>query len=177
MEITFDMLVAEVAKAAKKSFLELFKNGERYCYCTLQTTGDTVASPFISAWSLEALEREGYSIDDDIKWSYADSPYCFFGKENFTIVDELFEQLPHIDDFWDADAKGFSDDWDEWENFRLRTIVEALKQIDAEGIFALNQPRKDVYVNVEMYSESNIERALIFNKAEDIAEWLKYNRE
>lgn len=170
--ITIDMLVSEIAKAAKKAFVELFKNGEKYYYCVLVTTGEAF-SPFISAWSWEALDRETSKLPNDeetefIKWSYADSPYMCFGEEHFKKVKELFNNLPSIDNL-----KG--KEWEEQFNFRLNAMELAMKQVDFEGIFSLNQLRKDVYINVEIMppDKTNTERALRLNKAEDIIKWLE----
>ena len=59
-------------------------------------------------------------------------------------------------------------------DLRLTIMVYAMKKLDASDIFTLNQPREQVYINVELMPPDNtdIERALYFNKAEDIQEWL-----
>jgi hypothetical protein len=172
MQITNDMLSSEISKATKKAFLELFKNGEKYYYCVLVTTGEA-HSPFVSAWSQEALKREADKLDSRedakfIKWSYADSPYMCFGEEYFKKVDELFNQLPVMDYFLDEK------EWMKRYNFRLNAMELALKQVADEGIFALNQPREDVYLNVEVTppDRTNTERAMRLNKAENIKVWL-----
>jgi len=171
-DITLDMLVKEIANATKKSFIELFANGERYYYCTLVTTGEAYR-PFIVAWSIEALAREveksKNATEKSIKWSYADSPYLGFNDKNFQIVDELFNLLPQMDDMYADD-----DELDEQYEFRLLAMELALKQVDDDGIFALNQPRSEVYINVEVMppDETNTLRALRLNKPEHIVEWL-----
>lgn len=171
-KITIDMLASEIAEATRKAFTKLFENGEKYYFCVLVTTGEA-CSPFISAWSLEALDREINKLPDmdnykDIKWSYADSPYICFGEEYFKKVDMLFNQLPAMDCFSDEHK------WMEQYDFRLKAMELALKQVDSEGVFALNQPRKNVYINVEVMppDKTNTERALRLNKAEHITEWL-----
>ena len=171
--VTINMLASEIAKAAKEAFLKLFENEEKYYYCTLITTGEA-HSPFVSAWSLEALERETSKLTNRdgvqfIKWSYADSPYMCFGTEYFSKVDILFNQLPVMDYLLDEK------EWMKRYNFRLKAMELALKQVDSEGIFALNQPRRDVYINVEVMppDQTNTERALRLNRVEDIAAWLE----
>ena len=99
-QITLDMLASEIAIAAKKAFIELFKNKERYYYCCLITNGEGF-SPFVSAWSWEALKRESEKLANHenaelIKWSYADSPYMCYGEEHFQKVDTLFKNLQSI---------------------------------------------------------------------------------
>ena len=172
MQVTPDVLTMEIAKATKAAFVELFGNGEKYYYCVLITTGEAL-SPFISAWSWEALKRETekLSTPDDfkfIKWSYADSPYMCFGEEHFKKVEMLFNQLPPMDYFLDEN------EWMSRYDFRLNAMELALRHIDTDGIFALNQPRKDVYINVEVMppDEANTKRALRLNNADDIRAWL-----
>ncbi|NOU79936.1 DUF4303 domain-containing protein [Paenibacillus sp. LMG 31459] len=98
-----ESLTLAIADAARTSFRTLFENGERYYYCTLYTTGEGHA-PSLSAWSWEALEREAArqgeesgapeaTIAELIKWSYADSPYCCYGDENFGGVKQLFMEV------------------------------------------------------------------------------------
>jgi len=150
----------------------LFENKERYYYCTLITTGGGF-SPFLSAWSWEALKRESKKLAnhedvDFIKWSYADSPYMCYGEEHFRKVDKLFANLPSVYSLPD-------EEWKAQFDFRLIAMELAMKRVDLENIFELNQPRKDVYINVEIMppDSTNTERALRLNKAEDIAKWLE----
>ena len=48
------------------------------------------------------------------------------------------------------------------------------EKLDEAGIFALNQPRAQVYINVELMppDDTDIQRALSFNNLEHIKEWL-----
>ncbi|MFF2484617.1 DUF4303 domain-containing protein [Paenibacillus sp. NPDC058071] len=169
-----EALATEIAGAARTIFCTLFENGERYYYCTLFTTGEGHA-PSISAWSWEALEREsgrqedsndtpGSTIADLIKWSYADSPYCSFEDENFDDVKQLFMKRPSVTELA-ADERNC-----EFE-FRLKAMELAMKMLDDEGLFALNQPRESVCVLVEVMppDEMNTEIALRLNRAESPA--------
>lgn len=161
------LLAKEIALAAEKSFLSLFKNNESYFYCVLVTTGEALP-PFISAWSVEALEifaQQTSKEDADLsKWFYGDSPYFDFGEENFEIVRELF--YAREDDL----KKDFFKEID----FRVEAMVLAMELLDKKGIFSLNQSRNKVYINVEVVppDSSNTLRALRLNKKENISNWL-----
>ncbi len=143
-----DILAEEIANAARKTFSDLFKNGERYYYCALVTTWEGHA-PFVSAWSWEALHREleGYDNPQEqasfIKWSYADSPYCDVGSENFATVRKLFAERPPLHELDDETGEN------ELLNIRFLAMEQALRQIDAEGIFNANQPRETVCILVD----------------------------
>ncbi|RAV23398.1 DUF4303 domain-containing protein [Paenibacillus contaminans] len=169
-----EALAAEIADTARKTFLSLFKNGERYYYCTLYTTEEGHA-PSISAWSREALEVEaarqgdasdkpGSTIAELIKWSYADSRYCCFGDENFDHVKLRFVERPSISDLADDEGNREFD-------LRLKAMELAMKMLDDEGVFALNQPRESVCVLVEIMppDEINTEIALRLNWEESPA--------
>ncbi|WP_285395862.1 DUF4303 domain-containing protein [Lysinibacillus sp. fls2-241-R2A-57] len=169
MDKDLKLLVDEIALATEITFVNLFQNKETYYYCALVTTGEAVA-PVISAWSWEALENvaKKYSKEDAelVKWSYADSPYCNFGCENFETVRKLFNErlLDYTDEI----------KWFKEVDFRLEAMVLAMEKIDKKEIFSLNQPRSKVYVNVEVMppDETNTIRALRLNKRENILAWL-----
>lgn len=169
-----ETLAIEMADAARTSFRSLFENGERYYYCTLYTTGEGHA-PSISAWSWEALEMESARQGDEsdtsrstiaklIKWSYADSPYCCFGDENFADVKQRFIERPFI-----ADLE--NDEGDREFDLRLKAMELAMKMLDNEGLFALNQLRESVCVLAEVMppDEINTRIALRLNRAESPA--------
>lgn len=166
-----ETLAIEIAAAARTSFCTLFENGERYYYCTLYTTGEGHA-PSISAWSWEALEVESArqaeesetpvsTIAELIKWSYADSPYCCYGDDQFDRIKQRFNARPSITELE-------IDDWNVEFNLRLKAMELAMKMLDDEGIFALNQPRESVCVLVEIMppDAANTEIALRLNRAE-----------
>ncbi|MBT2761969.1 DUF4303 domain-containing protein [Paenibacillus sp. ISL-20] len=169
-----EALATEIADAARASFRALFENGERYYYCTLYTTGEGHA-PSISAWSWEALEAEvarqgeesgtpGSTMAELIKWSYADSPYSCYGDENFDRVKQRFFERPSIAEL--------GDDESDWKfDARLMAMELAMKMLDNEGVFALNQPRESVCVLVEVMppDEINTDIALRLNRAESPA--------
>ncbi|MDR1911454.1 MAG: DUF4303 domain-containing protein [Helicobacteraceae bacterium] len=172
MSDKIDGLVNEIYSAARKAFLDLFKNKESYYYCVLLTTGDA-CPPYISAWSQEALFKEGKkrssqksSIKEQmnlLKYSFADSPYCLYGyDEYFNTVAKMFNDRPTMD---------FNDEeeWNKEFDFRYSAMVIAMKKLDDEGLFSLNQPRSNVLVNVEVIDESEAmlaESAKLFNNGE-----------
>jgi hypothetical protein len=170
MKNDVDSLANEIATAARKAFLDLFSNGERYYYCTL-VIFEGYFPPFISAWSWEALERESKkqaSSEDAklIKWSYADSPYCAYGQEHFD-ANSILSKRPFIYDLDD-------EEWDDELDIRLKAMELAMKKLDAEGIFELNQPRSDIFINAEIMPPdgSNTKRARNLNSPEAMRDWL-----
>ena len=60
---------------------------------------------------------------------------------------------------------------------RVSAMVQAMQKLDQEGIFSINQPREQVYINVECIpnDDSDVDRALLLNEAKNIQEWLKDN--
>lgn len=168
------VLYMKLLKATKTAFTELFKeHDEFYYYCTLVTTGDGNC-PYISAWSWQALkkflEQEEISKEEiiDYKWSYADSPYCAYGKEYFKEVEEyvLANKPKNIDD---------EEDWHIWEDALIVTMETVMSTLDEQGIFGLGAKRKSMLVNAEIMPPdySNTQRALRLNNREDIRIWLK----
>lgn len=167
-----EILTAAITEAARMAFQKLFNNGEHFYYCVLLTTGEGLA-PIISAWSWEALDRvsQKYSktYAQDVKWSYADSPYYAFGdNEYFGDVKQLFEHRTNIDNLND-------EDWEKELNFRVMAMVEAMSILDKEELFAQNQSRKNILINVELMppEASNTQRALELNNPEDIEDYLQ----
>ena len=162
-----EKLTFELIKAIRSILLNLMKNKEHYYYITLVSDG-LANTPCISAWSLEALERakeDGEEEIDMIKWSYAESPYCAWLQENFVEVEALLNAR-------------FKFRGSEREYYlRYSAMEEAMRVLDHEGIFALNQNREDVIVLVEVMSPdwTNTERAYRMNNPHTkiFAEWLE----
>lgn len=172
MNKEIEILIAAITKAARLAFQKLFSNGEHFYYCALLTTGEGFA-PVISAWSWEALGRVTQSNSEthaqSIKWSYADSPYYAFGyDEYFSDVKQLFEHRANIDSLND-------EDWGKELDVRLTAMVKAMSILDKEGLFAQNQSRRSILINVELMppDASNVQRALELNNSEDIEEYLQ----
>jgi len=149
-----------IYKCAKEAFLELFKNKEHYYNC---------------AWSYEALDREIPKHPKEeiwlYKWNLADSPYYAFGEEYFKPVQALLDTYPSIFDMEDED------EIERESEIRISAMVQAMQKLDQEGIFSINQPREQVYINVECIPNDNsdVDRALLLNEAKNIQEWLKDN--
>ncbi|WP_368655166.1 DUF4303 domain-containing protein [Ornithinibacillus sp. 4-3] len=182
-------LATVIANAARKAFKNLFANGESFYYCTLFTTGEG-HEPYISAWSWEALEREANNpttwsrdslhkgkIDNVVlskrkelmKWSYVDSPYYCSGEEHFQYVKKLFEARP-------SSAQLDEEKWlIEWQ-LRLEAMELAMKILDKEGLFSLNQARELICILVEVMppDEINTQIAKRLNEAYNLAlqSWL-----
>lgn len=60
-------------------------------------------------------------------------------------------------------------------DFRLTAMVEAMSILDKEGLFAHNQLRKNMLINVELMppDASNTQRALKLNNPENIKDYLQ----
>lgn len=167
-----EKLKVEIIKAARNIFLDLFNNEEHYYYITLVTDG-LVGTPFISAWSLEALERECEKNSEDaemIEWSYADSPYCAWKQERFNEVERLLCDRGNISELNDEEFER------EYE-LRLFAMEEAMRELDNEGIFSRNQDRKNVVVLVEIMPPdyTNTKRAYRMNdsRTKIFTKWLE----
>ncbi|MCL2848982.1 MAG: DUF4303 domain-containing protein [Micrococcales bacterium] len=167
MSSEFDQLVDAIADAARKTFLDLFSNGETFYYAGLNIF-EGVCPPTACAWSYEALERVAPSDRPWLKWSYADSPYdCFKHEEYFAEVDRLFFARP---DLWEMGEADFYAEL----TLRAETMVAAMARLDAEGLFALNQPRADIVINVESQPPDamNLGHARRLNPPEALTVWL-----
>jgi len=137
-------------------------SGESFYYIALITSGEALR-PFLSAWSLEALADSSENEVDaaEIKWSYADSPYCAFADECFEYVEKLFDQRPAIND------KEY--------DLRLRAMESALKKLDSTGVFGEGNSREGLYINVECMppDHTNTERAHRLNPEKSLISWLE----
>ena len=88
-QLVDEQLVSVLENAVEQALTKLFKeHRENYYYITLTTFGECVC-PVISAWSVEALEREASKSKTPeterqyLKWDYASSPYYAFGYDEF----------------------------------------------------------------------------------------------
>lgn len=164
-------LTSEICRAVKNILLDLYKNKEHYYYITLTTDGGA-NTPCISAWSYEALDRNSSDEEEKemIKWSYADSPYCCWKQEEFDKVSELLGARPNI---WDLEDEDFEIECEK----RFLAMEKAMKQLDKEGLFEMNQDRMDVVVLVEVAPPdiTNTERAYRMNNviSDIFNEWLQ----
>ena len=153
-------LTLAIYQAAKEVLTDLFQNGEHYYYITLVSSGGA-NTPCISAWSHEALERTAGDEEEqeDLKWSYADSPYCCWRQEAFDPVDTLFLSRGNL---YDLNDEEFDREYD----LRYSAMEEAMRRLDQEGLFTVNQRREDVVVLVEVMppDETNTQRAYRLNQ-------------
>jgi Domain of unknown function (DUF4303) len=167
--------LADAIEAATRSAVRLLveTHPEQFYYFTLTTTGEAHC-PVFSAWSKEALEAATTHEPDPekakyfLKWSYADSPYCFFGEQFFEPVRKLFDRRPQMScDMTDEQRVN------EYAT-RLKAMETALMRLDAAGVFATNRDRSLVFINVEVVPPdySNTERAIRFNPPFALQEWL-----
>jgi hypothetical protein len=170
MPPTESELADAVYRAARAAFLDLFRDhpGHRFYYCTLVSTGEAYG-PALSAWSVQALAAESARQGCeplDIKWSYADSPFCCYGEQHLEPVRPLFEARGEIFDLPD-------DEGDAEFDLRLRAMETAMARLDAEGVFGRGADRHSVVVTVEVPSEpGNDERTRRLNPPRALTDWL-----
>ena len=140
-------LIEALVKAAGAAFLSLKENTKEHFYFYVFVF-DQGLHPYISAWSYEALEKSiiEQQISDDIKswwkWDCADSPYAVYG------YDEFFGEVGEL---LDKRASELSKDelyGVEWED-RINFMEEAMKRLDASGLFGTGKEREGVVINVE----------------------------
>ena len=159
-----------IYEASKKAISELFnKHPGNFYYFALITTGEA-HPPFISAWSKETLKNAATTEEErnELKWSYADSPYCCYGEEYFFEVKELFSKRPEMS----SDLS--EDEWNAGYNVRLNAMEAAIANLDEEGIFGKGEIRNNIVINVEVMppDSTNTERAKRLNPLKAIETWL-----
>lgn len=174
-EVFVDML----KEAVRKAFTDLFEkhSGEHFYYCTLVLI-EGVGCPVVSAMSEETLTavvqkyKEEYSDDTsednlrkELKWSYADSPYCMYGEQYFTEVQKMVEE---------RDIHAVENFMQEYE-FRMDSMERVMADLDNEGVFGNEERRKLMVVIAEVMPPdyTNIERALRLNSKETLKEWME----
>lgn len=164
-------LTEEIYIAVKRILMDLYNNNEHYYYITLVADGGA-NTPCISAWSYEALNRSSSDEEEKemLKWLYADSPYCCWKQEEFDRVEEL---LRGRKDIWDLNEEEFCMEYEK----RFAAMEAAMKWLDEEGLFAVDQERIDVVVLVEVMPPdyTNTERAYRMNNRNSkiFDEWLE----
>ncbi|WP_099221699.1 DUF4303 domain-containing protein [Listeria costaricensis] len=140
-------LIEALVKAANAAFLSLKETTKENFYFYVFVF-DEGLHPYISAWSYEALEKSiiEQQIPDDEKswwkWDSADSPYVVYG------YDEFFGEVSEL---LDKRALELSDDElyeSEW-TARIDFMEEAMKRLDASGLFGTGNERESVVINVE----------------------------
>lgn len=171
MTPTEEELALAIQEATRQAVSQLFaEHKEAFYYLSLITTGEAHA-PFLSAWSVEALEvaaaNQGVT-PSDLKWSYADSPYTFFGEHFFEEVKRLFSLRVPMDH-----ARSDSERDNEF-NARLNAMELAVARLDEEGLFGHGLRRSQLVLNVEIMppDHTNTDRAKRLNPHDALVEWL-----
>lgn len=165
-------IIEPLLEAAEKSFRLLFKeHNEHFYYCTLVMI--EVGTPCISALSYEVIEKLALASDDYdnayklLKWSYADSPYCGFGfDEYFGDIVKVFEQS-----FNNTDCN--EEDYEKKVLCWLDSMEEAMRRLDDKGLFGVGKERSRLFINAEIMPPevSNFDRAKRLNPLEVYKQW------
>ena len=159
--------------ATRNAFQALFKeHPEHYYYCTLIMAD--CSTPCITAISEEALQQAvdnngGNYSAEELKWSYADSPYCNYGYHKyFHEVSQLFNEVNNIDNDDEYDAA--IEDW-------MDMMERVMKQLDEEKLFGEGAVREAMIINAEYMppEDSNAERAERLNAKAAYQEWYAEN--
>lgn len=169
-----ESLVTLIANATRESYLALrIQHPGTYYYFGLITTGEGSA-PIVSAWTYEALEvkaaayPEEVGLKSELKWSYADSPYCCFGEVYFGAVKRAFEQRPRFS------VHMSESEWLNELNARLDAMESAMLLLNNEGLFGIGEERESMVVLVEVMppDASNTDRAKRLNPPRALSRWL-----
>ncbi|MBR0484110.1 MAG: DUF4303 domain-containing protein [Oscillospiraceae bacterium] len=167
----FDLLLETV----RNSFQALFKqHHETFYYCTLILSDG--ATPFISAFSeetlKEAVKNNPDDSADDLKWSYADSPYCGYGfEEYFQELDNVFSKRMNAI----SSDEEYNKEIEHW----LFLMEKVMKTLDKEKLFGEGKERRRMILNAEIMppDETNAERASRLNAKRTYQKWYKENFE
>lgn len=162
-------LADALTTAARAAVTDLFRDnpGHTFYYVTLTTPGEAFG-PALSAWSHEALAQR--SDADDVRYSYADSPFSIVGEEHLKPVREMFAARPEVFDLADDASDA------EFE-LRLRAMETALRRLADEGLFGVGEARANVLILVEVVpdDEDNVARARRLNPPGPALDaWLAY---
>ncbi|MFD5095987.1 DUF4303 domain-containing protein [Amycolatopsis thailandensis] len=151
-------LADALTTAARAAVTDLFRDnpGHTFCYVTLTTPGEAFG-PALSAWSHEALAQR--TDADEVRYSYADSPFSILGEQHLKPVRDLFATRPEVFDLVDDDEADAEFD------LRLRAMETALRRLADEGLFGVGEARAGVLILVEVVpdDEENIARARRLN--------------
>ncbi|OYP38910.1 DUF4303 domain-containing protein [Rhodopirellula sp. MGV] len=145
---------------------------DSFYYCSLITTGEG-HTPYLTAWSREklkeAVDAEGGGDDliAELKWSCADSPFCFYGESYFEPVKQIFIGRSELND------RDSTSDASELE-LRLKAMELAMAELDEEGLFGSGNERLKIVINAEVMppDHSNVERALRLNPEQALSDWM-----
>ena len=175
-------IVDVLVDAAGKAFDDLKKNhNEKFYYYTFIM--DDCCTPYISAVSEETfntllsdINRDDYDSEESYKndylmckWSFADTPYCAYGyDEYFGDVEKLFTE--RTDSIAEDDDIGFENEIQLW----LNSMEKAMKILDDKKVFGDRDENTDVFINAEFVPEddSNNTRGKNLNPTKIFEKWL-----
>ncbi|WP_331769860.1 DUF4303 domain-containing protein (plasmid) [Embleya sp. NBC_00888] len=157
-----------VYQAARAAISDLFREypDHDFYYCALVTPGEAFG-PSLSAWSTQALAAAagGSAANaEELRWSYADSPFCTYGERHLAPIRSLFDARPQVFELSDDEGE------DEYE-LRLRAMVTAMARLDAEGLFGDGERRLSIVAVVEVPGDEadNVARACALNPPAAVA--------
>ena len=163
-------LTKHLVDAIGKSLDELFKTGKTFYYIKTTMTGEGF-TPCLSASCEEDINQTDFTTDKDVRFSEENSTHYAIGYEtHFKEVTKLLNTRPTIDDL-------SLDDWQiEWD-MRMSALVDALIELDSNGVFSKTQPRQNILVTAECLppDDSDIERAKLLNRSDNLIlkQWLE----
>lgn len=175
-----ESLVTIFETAAEKAFTELIKkHGEEHFYYFAMML-DQCPWPYISAKSYEVLETyfQEHELDEDeqrwYKWSGAESPYEAYGWDEYfaRYVDVLCEREQAA-----RQCKNVHEAYCREIQLRIDSAEEAMRRLDAKGIFGKGSAREKVVVTVERLpsEKANYDRAVRLNQTGLIQAFLEEN--
>ena len=114
--------------------------------------------------------KRKYSADE-LKWSYADSPYCGYGYDKyFQKLNKAFsERMKNISD----------DEYGKEIDYWLSLMEKVMKKLDDEKVFGEGKERRSMIINAEIMppDETNAERAFRLNEKNTYKKWYSENFE
>ena len=188
-------IIQDAARKAITELFQMHK--EHFYYCSLITTGEALCPIIsawsrealertiqdeedvfsdilaLPVWSKETVEKvreekkDKEKVKNNLKWSYAESPYFAYGEKYFKNVEKVFnERMNSI-----ADEEGY----DKEVELRINSMEKAMSNLDEEGLFGIGIQRFNIVINAEFMPPdyTNTERALRLNPAEALEEWLE----
>ncbi|MGW1997411.1 DUF4303 domain-containing protein [Embleya sp. NPDC001921] len=160
-----------VYRAARAAISDLFREYPEhdFYYCALVTPGEAFG-PSLSAWSTQALAAaagDSAAKAEELRWSYADSPFCSYGERHLAPIRSVFDARPQVFELPD-------DDGDAEFDLRLRAMVTAMARLDAEGLFGDGERRLSIVATVEVPGDEadNVARARTLNPSAALAAYM-----
>ena len=165
----FDHFSNLLYAAGKAAFFEIQTSHptEKFYFFALCTNGD-LNDIFSLAGSEEGLTRVarqyfekgyylGFNLPDQreaLRWSEGDSPFLGEARVHFEGLNALISSARE-----ELDA-ATQDEFDLYSQRFMSTLVAVLQQLDAEGIFGINELRDAITLCVVTFDQSNEDRAM-----------------